>query len=92
VGFASSLADEDTAWLRSDAFDPATGELRAGPRWDTAVVDHPGGGLVVTLSSDQGATDLLFARSDDQRPARMHVYRHAIILDVDGYDTCDAGR
>jgi hypothetical protein len=83
----SSAPDEDTAWQSSDAVDLATGTLRAGPRWDTGVVEHPGGGLVVTLSSDQGATDVLFARPDDGVPARMRVFRHAIILDVDGYET-----
>jgi hypothetical protein len=53
-------------------------------RWDTAVVEHPGGGLVVTLSSNQGATDMLFARPEDGVPATMRLLRHAIILDVDG--------
>lgn len=60
--------------------------MRVGPRWDTGVVEYPGGGLVVTLSSDQGATDVLFARPDEGVPANMRVLRHAIILDVDGYE------
>jgi hypothetical protein len=81
----SSQGDEGTAWLSSDTFDPTTGELRRGPRWDTAVVEHPGGGLVVTLSSDQGATDLLFARPDGDHPVGLRVLRNAIILDVDYY-------
>jgi hypothetical protein len=82
----SSSLDEDAAWQSSDALDLATGALRAGPRWDTGVVEHPGGGLVVTLSSDQGATDVLFARPDDGAPASLRVFGHAIILDVDGYE------
>jgi hypothetical protein len=82
----SSTLDEDEAWQRSDALDLVTGALRIGPRWDTGVVEHPGGGLVVTLSSDQGATDVLFARPDDAAPASMRVLRHAIILDADGYE------
>ncbi|MFI5836154.1 hypothetical protein ACIA5A_21020 [Micromonospora sp. NPDC051300] len=81
----SSSLDEDEAWQRSDALDLVTGALRVGPRWDTGVVEHPGGNLVVTLSSDQGATDVLFARPDDAVPASMRILRHAIILDADGY-------
>src|SRR5262249_17738164 len=45
-----------------------------------------GGGLVVTLSSDQGATDVLFGRPDEGVPARMRVFRLALVLDVDGYE------
>ncbi|GIE85910.1 hypothetical protein [Actinoplanes regularis] len=82
----SSLLDEEEAWQRSDTLDLATGALRLGPRWDTDVVEHPGGGLVVTLASDQGATYVLFARPDGDAPARMRIVRHAIILDVDGYE------
>jgi hypothetical protein len=48
------------------------------------VVEHPGGGLVVMLSSDQGATDMLFARPDDDVPVGMRIMRQSIILDVDG--------
>jgi hypothetical protein len=81
----SSILDEDEAWQRSDALDLVTGAVRVGPRWDTGVVEHPGGGLVVTLSSDQGATDVLFARPGVAVPATMRVLQHAIILDVDGY-------
>jgi hypothetical protein len=82
----SSVPDGDAAWLSSDAVDLATGALRTGPPWDTAVVEHPGGGLVVTLASDQGATDVLFARPDGGTPAILRVLEHAIILDVDGYE------
>jgi hypothetical protein len=83
---ASSL-DESEAWERSDALDLRTGAVRVGPRWDTGVVEHPGGGLLVTLSSDQGATDVLFARPDGNDPAIPRMFRHAIVLDVDGYET-----
>jgi hypothetical protein len=40
----------------------------------------------VTLSSDQAATDVLFARPDDGVPAVMRVLRHAIVLDADDYE------
>lgn len=88
----SSLANDDDegdepgAWERSDALNLATGAMRTGSRWDTGVVEHPGGELVVTLASDQGATCLLFARPGDGVAAPMRVFRHAIILDVDGYE------
>ncbi|GAA2376699.1 hypothetical protein [Dactylosporangium salmoneum] len=82
----ASLPDEDEAWQRSDALDLATGTVRCGPAWDTGVVEHPGGGLVATLSSDQGATDVLFARPDGDVPASLRLLRDAIILDVDCYE------
>jgi hypothetical protein len=41
----------------------------------------------VALSSDQGATDVLFARPDTGIPASMRVFRDAIVLDVDGHET-----
>lgn len=73
---------------RSDALDLATGAVRPGLWWDTGVAEHPGGGLVLTLQSDQGATHGLFARVDDETaPAPMRVLRRALILDVDGYET-----
>ena len=37
------------------------------------------------MSSDQGATFALFARTGGDAPAPMRVQRHAIILDADGY-------
>ncbi|MGW7033389.1 hypothetical protein ACWGFX_40250 [Streptomyces xanthophaeus] len=84
----SSSGDEDGAWDRSDAIDLASGTLSPGPRWDTGVAEHPGGGLVVTLASDQGATLGLFARIDDGTgPASMRMQRRALILDADGYET-----
>ncbi|MFE1795620.1 hypothetical protein ACFW9L_05580 [Streptomyces sp. NPDC059517] len=83
----SSGGGED-AWERSDALDLASGAVRTGPRWDTGVAEHPGGGLVMTLSSDQGATHGLFARVDQETtPAAMRVLRRALILDADGYET-----
>jgi hypothetical protein len=82
----SSSGDEDPAWETSDAVDLATGALRRCVRWDKGIVEHPGGGLIVTLSSDQGATHGLFARPDDGVPGRMRVLRHALLLDVDGYE------
>ena len=83
----SSRADED-AWDFSDALDLVSGTLATGPRWDTGVAAHPGGGLVATLCSDQGATLTVFARVDRQcTPAAMRVLRRALILDADGYQT-----
>ncbi|AEV85356.1 hypothetical protein ACWT_4336 [Actinoplanes sp. SE50] len=83
----SALFDPESAGERSDAIDLATGELRPGPRWDTAVVEHPGGGLLATMVSDQGATHILFARPGADPPAGLTLLRDAIILDVDGYET-----
>lgn len=84
---ASDLGDRDGNWNRSDAVDTASGTLGSGPAWDTGITAHPGGGLVLTWSSDQGATLGLFARVDDDGvPARMRVLRRALILDVDGYE------
>lgn len=79
---------EGEDWESSDALHLASGGLGAGPRWDTGVAEHPGGGLVATLASDQGATHCLFARVD-QGPAsaRMRVLNRALILDCDGYGT-----
>ncbi|MFE0510847.1 hypothetical protein [Streptomyces sp. NPDC058964] len=83
-----SSGDEDIAWESSDVLDLASGTVGAGPRWDTGVAEHPGGGLVATLCSDQGATLGLFARVDDgTAPAAMRVLRRALILDADGYET-----
>ncbi|MFE7034960.1 hypothetical protein ACFU9Y_32110 [Streptomyces sp. NPDC057621] len=78
----------DDAWERSDVLDLASGTVSTGPRWDTGIAEHPGGGLVMTLSSDQGATHGLFARVDQETtPAAMRVLRRALILDADGYET-----
>ncbi|MET7703372.1 hypothetical protein [Streptomyces sp. NPDC005485] len=87
--WASPSSDgEDDAWERSDVLDLASGTVTAGPRWDTGVTEHPGGGLVATLASDQGATLVLFARVGlDAAPAAMRLLRHASILDADGYET-----
>ncbi len=79
---------EANAWDSSDALDLASGTVGTGPRWDTGVAAHPGGGLVVTLCSDQGATLGVFARVDHEgTPAAMRVLRRALILDADGYGT-----
>ncbi len=72
------------AWLASDVVDPAGGIVGTGPRWDTGVAEHPAGGLVLTLASDQGATLCLFARNEDRR---MRIRSRALVLDVDGYAT-----
>jgi WD40 repeat protein len=79
---------EYSAWDSSDVIELASGSVSTGPRWDTGVAEHPAGGLVVTLHSDQGATFGLFARVDDaSSPATMRVLRRALVLDVDGYET-----
>ncbi|MEV0181769.1 hypothetical protein AB0I54_21090 [Streptomyces sp. NPDC050625] len=82
-----SSGDEDSAWESSDVLDLASGTVSAGPRWDTGVAEHPAGGLVATLASDQGATLGLFARvAHETAPAAMRVLRRALILDADGYE------
>ncbi|WP_399895876.1 hypothetical protein ACGH7X_40270 [Streptomyces sp. BBFR51] len=87
--WASPSSDgEDDAWERSDILDLASGSVSTGPRWDTGVTEHPGGGLVATLASDQGATLTLFARvGPHAAPAGIRLLRHALILDADGYET-----
>ncbi|MER6675689.1 hypothetical protein [Streptomyces sp. NPDC000983] len=78
------------SWERSDVIDPGSGRVLAGAgtRWDTGVAAHPGGGLVATLRSDQGATHVIFGRvADEAGPAPMRVLRRALILDADGYGT-----
>lgn len=84
-----SSGDEDKPWDSSDVLDPVSGTVGSGPRWDTGIAEHPGGGLVATLRSDQGATYVLFARVDSETApgASMRVLRRALILDVDGYET-----
>lgn len=81
----TSSRDRGEAWRWSDALDLDTGAVQFGPGWDTAVVQHPGGGLLVALSSDQGATDVLFARPGEGVAASFRVLRDVIVLDVDGY-------
>jgi hypothetical protein len=68
----------------SDVIDLAVGTVGAGPWWDTGVAVHPAGGLMLTFSSDQGATLGLFVRADG---TAMRVLRRALILDCDGYET-----
>lgn len=82
-----SCGDDGEAWDRSDVIDLESGAVSPGPRWDTGVVPHPGGGLVATLASDQGATYGLFARAEPgAATGAMRVLRRALILDVDGYE------
>jgi hypothetical protein len=84
----SSSSDEDSAWESSDVLDLTSGTVSTGPRWDTGVAEHPAGGLVATLASDQGATFTLFARvGEEGSSAAMRVLRRALILDADGYET-----
>lgn len=83
-----SCRDEGGGWESSDVLDLAAGAIGAGPPWDTGVAEHPGGGLVATLASEQGATYCLFARIDERTvPAVMRPLRRALILDCDGYET-----
>ena len=70
----------------SDAIDPVSGATTTSRGWDTGIATHPGGGLVTTLQSNQGATLVLFARVDQEStPTQMRTLRQALILDVDGY-------
>lgn len=83
----SASPGEDRWQYYSDAIDLTSGTTHTGRGWDTAVVMHPGGGLVTALQSDQGATHVLFARIDqDSMPTQMRMQRKALILDVDGYE------
>ncbi|CCK27830.1 hypothetical protein BN159_3451 [Streptomyces davaonensis JCM 4913] len=82
-------AAEDDSYEQSDAVDLDTGAVVAGPWWDTGVAEHPGGGLVLTFSSDQGATHGLFARvqhGPDSAGTPLRVLQRALILDCDGYE------
>lgn len=90
--WASPSADptkNPNSWeYSSDAIDLGSTAVTAGRWWDTGVAVHPGGGLVATLSSDQGATHVLFARADQEStPSAMRVLRRALILGADGYET-----
>ncbi|MFF7211841.1 hypothetical protein ACFZAU_15125 [Streptomyces sp. NPDC008238] len=81
-----SSSGADDAWESSDVIDMASGTVGSGPRWDTGVEHHPGGSLVSTLASDQGATYVLFARVHSEAGSgAMRRLRRALILDVDGY-------
>jgi hypothetical protein len=83
---APSASGESNAWESSDVIDLASMavEFGAGPRWDTGVAVHPGGGLVTTFCSDQGGTIGIFARVEQ---GRMRVLDRALMLDCDGYET-----
>ncbi len=83
----ASTGDDD-AWECSDVLDLVSGAVGHGPRWDTGVAVHPGGGLVVTLRSDQAETCLAFGRVDGKTTsATMRMLRRTRILAVDGYQT-----
>ncbi|MFI6937866.1 hypothetical protein ACIBI4_01225 [Streptomyces sp. NPDC050418] len=72
-------------WDRSDTIDLRSGEVHTGRGWDTGIVEHPAGGLVATYNSDQGATLMLFGRTDSE-PGPLRFLRTALIIDVDGYE------
>ncbi|WP_204002365.1 hypothetical protein [Micromonospora lutea] len=74
----------EEGWNSSITVDLASGATGTGPPWDTGVAAHPGGGLVATLHSDQGATLVLFCRAGEHVLRPM---RRALILDCDGYET-----
>jgi hypothetical protein len=81
-------AEEDAWQPSSDAIHLGSGTVRACRGWDTGIAMHPGGGLVATLRSDQGATLGVFARVDhESTPAVMRVLSRALIMDADGYGT-----
>ncbi|MEE6260017.1 WD40 repeat domain-containing protein [Plantactinospora sonchi] len=79
-----SPAEGEDGWESSITLDLTSGTTATGPRWDTGIAAHPGGGLVATLQSDQGATLVLFSR--DTAPV-LRPLRRALILDCDGYET-----
>jgi hypothetical protein len=82
----ASPSRDDPDWAPSDVVDLASGTVWAGQRWDTGVAEHPAGGLVATLVSEQGGTLVVFARVDHGRaPAAMRLLGRALILDADGY-------
>ncbi|MEV4130554.1 hypothetical protein AB0J72_00085 [Dactylosporangium sp. NPDC049742] len=79
-----SPAGGEEGWESSITLDLASGATAIGPRWDTGVVTYPGGGLLATMQSDQGATLVLFSR--DTGPV-LRPMRRALVLDCDGYET-----
>ena len=87
--FPSSSDHGENAWDFSDALDLGSGTHATTRGWDTGIVEHPGGGLLVTYWSDQGATLGLFARPANGLgvPAVLRVFRRALILDADGYES-----
>ncbi|MGI5452624.1 hypothetical protein ACQEWB_05455 [Streptomyces sp. CA-249302] len=83
------MAGEDgvSRWTPAGLTEPVLGHRVTRTRWDTGAAEHPAGGLVVTLCSDQGATLGLFGRVDqDTVPAALRVLRRALVLDCDGYE------
>lgn len=81
-----SSGDTDSAWDHADAIGLASGAVQQVLPWDTGIVTHPGGRLVATLLSDQGATLVGFARVDGSAGGeRLSLLRRGLILDADGY-------
>jgi WD40 repeat protein len=83
----ASPSRDDSGWALSDIVDLDSGIIWAAQRWDTGVAVHPAGGLVATLASEAGATQVVFPSLPDQgrAPAAMRLLRRALILDHDGY-------
>ena len=77
----------DCMWALSDVVDLDSGVIWAGQRWDTGVAVHPAGGLVATLASEAGASQVLFALVEQvgKAPAAMRLLNRSLILDADGY-------
>ncbi|WFE22897.1 hypothetical protein O7621_06065 [Solwaraspora sp. WMMD937] len=73
----------ENGWESSIALDLASGATAVGPRWDTGVAAYPGGGLLATLQSEQGATLVLFSRDEPV----LRPLRRVLVLDCDGYET-----
>lgn len=84
-GFPSS-GDTESDWDFADAIELASGTVHRVLPWDTGIAVHPGGRLVSTLLSDQGATLVGFARVDENATvARLSLVRRGLVLDADGY-------
>ncbi|MDP9829867.1 SMP-30/gluconolactonase/LRE family protein [Kineosporia succinea] len=67
----------------SDVIDLSRGIVGTGPDFDTGITEHPAGGLVAMLASDQGGTDVLFARTAGDAP---EITGRTLTLDADGYE------
>ncbi|GAB3250674.1 WD40 repeat domain-containing protein [Kineosporia babensis] len=76
--WACPAADDDQ-YERCDVIALDQGIVGSAPYWDTGIVEHPAGGLLLTLVSDQGESYGIFAETGGQR------LRAALILDADGY-------
>ncbi|MFI5909135.1 hypothetical protein [Dactylosporangium sp. NPDC051541] len=71
-------------WTDAGRLDLTTGELDAGPEWDTGLVVHPSGLVAAALRSDQGATLVLFTRYATDQP-ELRFRSRALIITADGY-------